>query len=599
MHTFGLAASATSNGEGSPKTPTPVDDSGAHHDLAIGVIVDDNGSDLTSAKECPKSSIPTLEPFSPSRRKNRKTDKAGKNLKILHLVNIPLECNYESLCTSVSTFGSIREIRMKFMEVNNQWEAWVAFSCNEEALQAKININTLTVCGKVVGGDLTDRLPQHLDVYRPVEWIKRPSPHQESGCDGERPPAPPMWLVARAKDEKFNFFKFSRYLQKKVGGIFSGDISRFGKAAVLIHSKSETQSRMLTLMKVDDDDLLQDVTPHFRFSYGKGVVFDEGLCEFDENEILQMCPFSVWKVKKVEKSNMIILTFNSSTVPSHVLLENVRVAVRAYKQKPVQCFKCYKFGHLSRTCTAEQLCVNCSGPEHGVCSAIAKCVNCNLAHKSTDKCCEDYKFEEAAIIKANDEHLTVGFAKKILGKSKSYARAVTPLVSASSGGLLPPVVGSEAQGSKLQPSRVAPQTAEVASVLALSEASSPTPPSVGASSPLHEQSTDVSSQVASLLHPVVNASSKAPKRGRPPSSPLSVSITPTVIKNKFEALGSDKPESRSGNNSLKVHKIDAEVHHPPQQSKKGTKIKDKPKISRPLTNKDSLKESHAKRIKHK
>ena len=98
---------------------------------------------------------------------------------------------------------------------------------------------------------------------------------------------------------------------------------------------------------------------------------------------------------------------------------------------------------------------------------------------------------------------------------------------------------------------------------------------------------------------MVIASSKAPKRGRPPSSPLSVSITPTVIKNKFEALGSDKPESRSGNNSLRVHKIDAEVHHPPQQNKKGTKIKDKPKISRPLTNKDSLKESHAKRIKHK
>ena len=48
---------------------------------ATGVNVDDNGSDLTSAKECPKSSISTLEPFSPSRRKNRKTDKASENLK--------------------------------------------------------------------------------------------------------------------------------------------------------------------------------------------------------------------------------------------------------------------------------------------------------------------------------------------------------------------------------------------------------------------------------------------------------------------------------------------------------------------------------------
>ena len=76
-------------------------------------------------------------------------------------------------------------------------------------------------------------------------------------------------------------------------------------------------------------------------------------------------------------------------------------------------------------------------------------------------------------------------------------------------------------------------------------------------------------------------------------------LSPTVIKNKFEALGSDKPESRSGKNCLKVHKIDAEVYHPPQQNKKGSKIKDKPKISRPLTNKESVKESHAKRIKHK
>ena len=90
-------------------------------------------------------------------------------------MNIPLECNYESLCTSVSTFGSIRKIRMKFMEVNNQWEAWVAFSCHEEALQAKININTLTVCGKVVGGTLLIGC-RNTYVYRPVEWVKQPSP---------------------------------------------------------------------------------------------------------------------------------------------------------------------------------------------------------------------------------------------------------------------------------------------------------------------------------------------------------------------------------------------------------------------------------------
>ena len=97
----------------------------------------------------------------------------------------------------------------------------------------------------------------------------------------------------------------------------------------------------------------------------------------------------------------------------------------------------------------------------------------------------------------------------------------------------------------------------------------------------------------------MDASSKAPKRGRTPSSPLSVSKKNILISRiNLKVLGSDKPESWSGNDSLKVPKIDAEVHHPPQQNKKGTKNKDKPKISRPFTNQDSHKESHAKRIKY-
>ena len=74
------------------------------------------------------------------------------------------------------------------------------------------------------------------------------------------------------------------------------------------------------------------------------------------------------------------------------------------------------------------------------------------------------------------------------------------------------MVGSQAQGSKLQPIRVEAQTTEVVSAPALSGVSFPTPTSVGASSPLHEQSTKVSSQAESLLHPVVDASSRAPKR---------------------------------------------------------------------------------------
>ena len=49
-----------------------------------------------------------LEPFSPSRGQiHQNGEMAGKNLKIHHLVDIPLERNYESLRTSVSTVAYI------------------------------------------------------------------------------------------------------------------------------------------------------------------------------------------------------------------------------------------------------------------------------------------------------------------------------------------------------------------------------------------------------------------------------------------------------------------------------------------------------------
>ena len=127
-----------------------------------------------------------------------------------------------------------------------------------------------------------------------------------------------MWLVAVAKDEKLNYFKFSKYLQKEVGGMCSGDISRFVKAAVLMHAKPETQSPMFSHMKVGGgDNMIKEIKPHFSFNYRKSIVFDEDLSDFDKSEILDMIVSSlVWKVKKADR-NMIISTFKSPIVIYH------------------------------------------------------------------------------------------------------------------------------------------------------------------------------------------------------------------------------------------------------------------------------------------
>ena len=270
-----------------------------------------------------------------------------------------------------------------------------------------------------------------MDIYKPSEWT--PGKIQSFVCNSNlsRSPKPPMWLLAVAKDEGYNYYKFCRFLQKKVGGIGSGDISRFGKSTVLIHAKSKTQSRMLSLLQAKEKEMLKEVRPHQSFSYGKGVIFDRDLYEMTENEILDMSPSSVWRVKKTYSRNMIILTFEDENIPSQVVFENEIIKVRPYHQKPMQCFNCFKFGHTAKICIRTKVCVNCSAAEHGECLEEPKCNNCSLAHKSIDKSCEQFKLEQAAINKASSEHISVSYAKRLMGHYKTYARALKPLPQSS------------------------------------------------------------------------------------------------------------------------------------------------------------------------
>ena len=65
--------------------------------------------------------------------------------------------------------------------------------------------------------------------------------------------------------------------------------------------------------------------PQMDFSYGRGVIFDKDLYDFEEAEILEMCPVDVFQVRKLRGTSMIVLTFNSSNVPSPIVIENERI----------------------------------------------------------------------------------------------------------------------------------------------------------------------------------------------------------------------------------------------------------------------------------
>ena len=508
-----------------------------------------------------------------------------KNLRIVHVEDIPLQCNYEDISTSLIKFGNILDIRMSFMDNIAKWEAWVTFSTQDDAFKASCSLGNIKICGSVVKGALTDKTPRHLDIYRPGEWNKT-NPVK----DNVRTPQPPMWLVVKAKEDNFNYYKFSKYIQQKVGGIKSGEITRFGKNSVLIHAKSKTQSQMLSMMNIDNDEVVEKISPHLNVSYGRGVVFDRDLYDFTEGEILDMCPQSVWKVKKVPNGYMMIFHFGDSNVPSHIIIENERIRVRPYHHKALQCFNCYKYGHPSKVCKNSKLCNNCSDPEHdpeqGQCTAAPKCANCQLNHKSVDKVCEEFKFETAAVNKAYAEHISIGHAKRLLGRHNSYSRVlattrespkpVVPslgkdptaqVVAAQHSGpsaqpdkaraqsnrpdSLPPVV--DARGPSAQPDKARAQSNRPDSLPPVVDTSRSAPGNENHSHHRPSTSSRGMSQAESLPDLMEYDEKRQRKRGRTPSSsPPSTPNKHVSLQNRFDVLNKSDSAFHVKNKAAKV-----------------------------------------------
>lgn len=54
-----------------------------------------------------------------------------------------------------------------------------------------------------------------------------------------------------------------------------------------------------------------------------------------------------------------------------------RFNIRKYL-KPLQCYNCYKYGHLAKYCRLKKKCRNCGSEEHetGNCTQDTHCINC-------------------------------------------------------------------------------------------------------------------------------------------------------------------------------------------------------------------------------
>ena len=239
----------------------------------------------------------------------------------------------------------------------------------------------------------------------------------------------PTWHVASYKEGRENLIRGAETIQKKVGNIPRGHLKRYGKA-LLIKAGNETQAALLSNFKPSTEGNIQSISPHKSFNTFKGIVYSKELHEYEDWEILEKCPPSVFKAQKLKGDNhAILLTFTSSFIPDIINLEHTRIKVKKYYRRPTQCFKCCEYGHGYDKCKNERKCSHCSGNHEPVenCSNNMHCFLCDGDHSPKSRNCPRFLFEQEVLDVANNQYISIGSAKQIvMGANKtpnsSYAK---------------------------------------------------------------------------------------------------------------------------------------------------------------------------------
>ncbi|KAG0410749.1 hypothetical protein HPB47_012125 [Ixodes persulcatus] len=112
-----------------------------------------------------------------------------------------------------------------------------------------------------------------------------------------------------------------------------------------------------------------------------------------ENDIRTQLQSSIGivEVKRLGRTSPVVrVTFAGEQAPQHVKVGLVRTEVIPYRARPLQCYKCYKFGHIAAACTTKsQLRHRCGKSHDGMCEGVPYCVNCEgcacSAEETNDK----------------------------------------------------------------------------------------------------------------------------------------------------------------------------------------------------------------------
>lgn len=225
---------------------------------------------------------------------------------------------------------------------------------------------------------------------------------------GEHGPVTVLLMVPAHREGKLpkNPFLIAKSVKEQVGSISAA--YRDKDDHLVIKVRCAKKAAKLLLMKELIDGTKVMVTEHARLNQAKCITTCHTVEDLSEEELTEELAdqgvIGVHRLgRKGSKSATMAITFRGTVVPKEVFFGFDRCATRPYKQNPMQCFRCFDYGHTKARCSAEQeRCRNCSrahtiekdGDGKTICTAAANCLHCNGAHSPTSRTCPKYAEEE-------------------------------------------------------------------------------------------------------------------------------------------------------------------------------------------------------------
>lgn len=205
-----------------------------------------------------------------------------------------------------------------------------------------------------------------------------------------------------------NPFILSRTIKEAVGSIDSA--YRDQNKNLVIRVRSEKKAKKLQeVTELIDRTTQVKVTEHPKLNRSRCIVTCHSVSELTdkelEEELEEQGVIGVHRFsKKGVKTNTMVVTVRGTVPPKEIAFGYEVCRTRPYKDSPMQCFRCFSFGHTKAKCASKnETCRNCS-EEHTIkkddetnktiCDKPTKCKNCNGNHSPAARTCPRYLEEE-------------------------------------------------------------------------------------------------------------------------------------------------------------------------------------------------------------